>query len=376
MKFQNLQKLFVVVIGLFFFTACGGRTEPAPAPVDEVDVQATVDAAIQATATAEAQLQEVVDTAVSAAVDDAVADALEATAEAMSTPIPPEEIATMSEEELAALIEQIVADAAVATESYADATTQATADNTVTTAEVQTIEIYVYGAEEAIALAEEMLYLYNDLYADLTYAAINDMDALIAELDELNQNLTEIVIVLDEINTTLASGLALAEETIAQLETAAANAMTQAVAAQTQAQAWQQLVQAEIANRTVSLDSIQPQMVAATRQEAINQTVSYLTTVQNAFSDEALSLAELNAIAQMSADTVASLQSQGGPQLQTLAAGIDAATMQMAAGNLNGALVSLNDVNNLVATLPDLANVPSLPAEGFSLPTLPGGRRP
>ena len=376
MKSQNLRKLLVMVIGLFILTACGGRTEPSQSAAVEVDVQATVDAAVQATATAEALVQEMVDTAVSTAVDQAVAEVLEATAAVPPTSIPPEEITAMSEAELVALIEQTVADATVATESYADATTQATADDSVTIAEVQTIEIYVYGAEEAIALAEEMLYLYDDLYADLTYTAINDMEALIVELDELNQNLEEMMVVLGDINTTLASGLALAEETITQLETAAANATTQAAAAQAQAQAWQQLVQAEIANRIVLLDNIQPQTIAATQQEAINQVVTFLSTVQNAFEDETLSLPELTAITQMSADTVASLQSQGGPQLQTLATGIDTATMQMAAGNLNAALVGLNDVNNLVATLPDLANVPSLPAEGFSLPSRPGGIRP
>ena len=341
MKSQTIRNLFVMIVGFLLLAGCGGGSAPAETTPPEVDVQATVDAAIQATATAEAQLQEMVDTAVSEAVDEAVAEAMEATAAAPPpTPAPstPEDVSTMSEEEMAAYIEQTVAEAVVATESYSTVTTQATADDTVTAEEVETIEIYVYGSEEAIALAEEMLMLYYELYADLTYAALDDLDALIAELDELNQNLEAMVIVLGEINTTLASGVALAEETIAQLESAAATAMTNAAAAQLQAQAWQQLVQSEIANRMIMIEQIQAQTVAASQQEAIGEVVNYLTTVQNALSDETLSLAEMNAIAQTSANAVASLQAQGNPQLQTLAAGIDTATMQMASGNFNAAL--------------------------------------
>ncbi len=372
--------VYLFLGGLFSLTGCGSQAEPlptaAPAAAPAVNVQATVDAAVAATATAEAQLQEAIDTAVNeavpAAVDEAVAAALEATAAAAP---PPEEAAAMTEEELAALIEQTVNEAVVATETYAATTEQATADTAVTAEEVQTIELYVYGAEEAIALAEEMIDIYYDLYGDLTYMVVDDLDALVAELDTLNQNLEAMIIVLDEMNATLEAGLALAEETIAQLETAAATAATTAATAQAQAQVWQQQVQTEVADRAASLQAIQPQTVAATQQEALNQAAAYLTTVQNAFSDEALSYAEFEAIAQSSADAVAGLQAQGGPQMQNLATMIAAATQQFAGGQMQGAFGSLNELSGLLSAIPEM---PSLPAGGFSppsLPSMPGGGR-
>jgi hypothetical protein len=306
------------------------------------------------------------------AVDEAVNEALEATAAAA----PPPETDALSEEELAALIEQSVAEAVVATESYSEATTQATADAAVTAEEVETIELYVYGAEEAIALAEEMLDLYEMLYGDLTYAALDELEALVAELEELNQNLEAMTAVLIDINNTLEAGLALAEETIAQLETAAATAAANAAAAQLQAQNWQQVVQSEVANRAALLANTQPQTVAASQQEAIAQVANYLTTVQTALGDQQFTAEEFSAIVQANADVVASLQAQGGPPMQNLAAGINQATSQLAAGNFNQALLSLNDLNGLLAAIPDLPDLPSVPSVP-SLPSLPGGgRRP
>ena len=361
------RKFFVFVLSLIAMTACGGETA-VPVPVEQptVDVQATVDAAVAATATAESQLQEMIDEAVG----EAVNEALEATTVAAP---PPPETDTLSEEELAALIEQSVADAVAASESYAEATTQATADSAVTPEEVETIELYVYGAEEAIALAEELLDLYTMLYGDLTYAALDELEVLVAELAELNQNLEAMTAVLIDINNTLEAGLALAEETIAQLETAAVTAAANAAAAQLQAETWQQVVQSEVANRSALLANTPPQTVAATQQEAIAQVASYLTTVQTALGDQQFTAEEFTAIVQANADVVASLQAQGGPPMQNLAAGINQATMQLAAGNFNQAVLSLNDLNGLLAAIPDLPSVPSIP----SLPSLPsGGRRP
>jgi hypothetical protein len=358
---KHIPFTLLMMLSLMVLAACGGGfvvptpAEPAAAPVEPaatLDVQATVEAAVAATATAEAQLQEMVDEAVAEAVDEAL--------ETVEAAPPPAETETMSEEELAALIEQTVTDAVTATESYAAATTQATADTAVTSEELQTIEVYVSGAEEAIALAEELLGLYEDLYADLTYAALDDLDALVAELDQLNQNLETMTAVLIDINNNLESGLALAEDTITQLETAAVTAAANAAAAQAQAQAWQQTVQNEVASRAALLASVQPQTIAATQQEAVAQVAAYLTTVQTALADQQFTSAEFSAIVQANADVVASLQAQGGPQLQSLAAGINMATAQLAAGNFNQAALNLNDLTGLLATIPDISNLPSL----------------
>jgi hypothetical protein len=89
--------------------------------------------------------------------------------------------------------------------------------------------------------------------------------------------------------------------------------------------------------------------------------------------DQQFTNEEFSAIVQASADAVAGLQAQGGPQLQSLAVGIDGATAQLAAGNFNQAALNLNDLNSMMSTIPDMPSMPSLP----SLPSLPGrGRRP
>ena len=83
----------------------------------------------------------------------------------------------MTEEELAALIDAAVAEAVAASEETATATTAATADDTLTQEEIETIEIYLSGADEAIAYAEELIEAYYGLYGEL---ALETIELLIA----------------------------------------------------------------------------------------------------------------------------------------------------------------------------------------------------
>ncbi len=120
--------LFIILL-IIALSACRSA-QPTP------DTQATVNAAIAATGTAQASLQATIDAAV------------KATVTAAPTPTPSVQYVTMSEEELAALIDQAVAEAITATQQCSTATTTATADGAVTQEEVNTVQVYLVDAEE------------------------------------------------------------------------------------------------------------------------------------------------------------------------------------------------------------------------------------
>ena len=116
-----------LVISLFVVatTACGGRTAPTATPDTQATVkaaiagtstaqsgtQATIDAAVQATSEAQASVQATADAAVQATVaaqvnvQATIDAAVQATVAAVPTPTPSAAYVTMTEEELAALID-------------------------------------------------------------------------------------------------------------------------------------------------------------------------------------------------------------------------------------------------------------------------------
>jgi hypothetical protein len=133
--------------------ACG-NSAPTSAPTNTPDVQATVDAAMAATSVAQADVQATVGVAVAA-----TSVALPPT----PTPGPTAEYVEMTEEELEALINQAIEDAVTATQEASATTAQATADDTLTYDEAQTVDVYVYAAEQALAYADELIGAYYSL---------------------------------------------------------------------------------------------------------------------------------------------------------------------------------------------------------------------
>lgn len=329
-------------------TACG-RT-PAATP----DTQATIDAAIAATGAAHAAQQAAIDAAVQATVtaqaislatptaaqstNQAVAEltptpAIQASDATLPAPVPAPETVTMSEEELAALIDQAVTEAILATTQYSDAAAEAAADNVVTPEEVQTVEIYVSGAEEAIALAEELLNSYAALYGDLATETIVALEEMNQSLQELTELAAAMNVTLAQINSTLAQGVTLAEETIAQLESAAQAASAKADAVQSQLQSW-------AATRPAHLAQLNPAAPAAgpgqptDPQAAIQSAFEFVQAGQQALADGSISPEELTSLAQLGANAGAVLNAQQAAQLQQLAGSVNAANQLLAQGNL------------------------------------------
>ncbi len=321
--------------------ACGGAT-----PTATPDVQMTVEASIAATETAQAD------------VEATVAAAVEATSVAAPTPVdvptptPSAEYVTMTEEELVALIDQAVTEATVATQQCSTAVTDATTDDNVTQEEVDTVTVYVTGAEEAIAYAEELLYIYYDLYGDLATEALETLQMIEQDLVAVADSTAAVAAALEEINTTLQQGLELAEETIAQLESAAEAASAKAAEIQAQNQARIQDLQAEIETRMADALAVQPNDIATDRAAAVQSAFDYLDTARRAMDDGRVSQDELANIAQLGANAAASLNAHGGPQLQQLSGSINEITAQIARGQMPQASASLGNLAASLGTRP------------------------
>jgi len=328
----------LVITGL----ACGGTATPAATP----DTQATVDTAVAATGTAQANAQATIDSAV------------QATSAAIPTPTPSTEYVEMTEEELAELINEAVVEATTATEEAATATTEATADDTVTQEEVQTVEVYVMDVEEAIAYAEELIYAYYALYGELATETIVLLQAIEEDLDALAEEAAAIDVALQEIYTVLDQGLALAEETITQLETAAQAAATQAEEIQERNQAWAESLQAEIESRVDTVMAIQPSSIASDRKGAVLSAFEYIDAVREGLADDKVSQVELANIAQLGANASASLSAHGGPQLQRLPSSINSITGQIASGQMPQAKANLGALESALGTRPPRPSSP------------------
>jgi len=325
------------------------------AVVPIVDTQATVDMAVAATSQAQSNLQATVDAAVAAT----------RAAEPSPTPVP--ETVAMSEEELAALIDEAVTEATAATQECSDAATQVAADETVTQDEVVVVEVYLMDAEAAIAYAEEIIYLYYDLYGELALETIELLYAIEQDLSTMAEATVAIADSMEEINDTLQQGLILAEETIAQLETAAQNAAAIAAEMQNKPDAWVMELENELESRAAAALAVQPQEVANNRVAALQDTVDYFTAARSALADGALLSEEVTNLAQLGATAAAGLQTQGGPQLENLAGNINQITAQLAAGNMGEAMVALGSFEAKLNAIPGLPAVPQLP----SLPSPP-----
>lgn len=364
---MKIRTPIIVITGLLtllLLASCGrGGNEP-----EAVDVEATVSAAMAATATAESALEEQINTAVNDAVDAAVEEAVSeavdaAVAEALANATPAPEYTSYTEEELILLIEETTQEAEAATYTYTEAASTATNDGEVTTEEAETIEYYVTISEEALAEVEAMIQTYYALYGGTGDEIVAELVAIESELNELNQSINEMVIILDEINTTLANGYELAEETIAQLEQAAAEAQTAVSEAAVQMQAWATKAQANAtlvrenvtalqSDLTSILESVAPVNVAASQDEAWAQVADYINTASAALADNAISPEEMQAIAQMGSNAAASLAAQGGAGSNLLVNNINSLSLKMAQGDIQGAVAGLRDLQRQLPDLP------------------------
>lgn len=218
------------------------------------------------------------------------------------TPGPTINYVTLTEEELAALIDQAVAEAVAATEQTTTAVTTTTSDSAVTTEEVAYVYNYYYVADYYVEYAEELMAEYYDLYSDLAYEMIAEMEAIQTELNTINSTLSSIDSSLQEISSTLSQGLAVAEETINQLNTAAQQAQTSAQALQSQAQDMLSVLQADQQGRLDQISQIQPNNIPTDKLAALQSGFQFIDAAKLALGDNKLSRDELTNLAQLGAN--------------------------------------------------------------------------
>ena len=124
----------------------------------------------------------------------------------------------MREEELAALIDQFVEEAIAASEESTTFVTEATADDTLNQEEVESLEACLAITEETIALAEELIYVYYDLYREWAIEALELLVEIEEDLLLLGESADEVATLLIEVAEMMEDSLELAEGTRFVLE--------------------------------------------------------------------------------------------------------------------------------------------------------------
>lgn len=315
-----------ITVLLIMVTSCG-----APTSSEELDTQ--IQTAIAETAQAEATFQVAVDQAV------------EATVIAMPptpSPQPTVDPYTLTEEELAALIDASCEEAAAASTEASAATTQAASDGTYTEEEIYDTMYYVYDAEAAIAYAEELLYLYDDLYGLYASEALNLLYAV-------EDDLAELAAAMLEVEAILSLGAETASAALEQLNTTLENVQPKAEEVRNKAQEYKDNLPAVLAERENSFANLAPTEIASDRDGAILQVYTYLDSVKAAFGDRKISPDELGQIAQLAANAQAGINQSGGPLLKGFGGNIEGITRSISRGDWPSAQ---RDLGGFEASLP------------------------
>ncbi len=293
---------------------------------------------------------------------------------ATPTPGPTVEYVNLTEEELAALIDEAVAEAIAATEQATTAVTYTTTDDAVTSEEVVYVYDYYYYADYYVEYAEDLMAEYYTLYADLATDMITELSAIESELSQLNDTLTSIDSSLQEINSSLQQGIAVAEESIAQLEAAAQQAQTNAQELQTQAQDMISVLQAEQQGRVDQLSQIQANNIPTDKIATLQSAFEFVDFANTAMSDNKLSRDELTNLTQLGKNTQAGIQNFGGTGGPGLGAGradidltqfsgkFDEITTQFARGQMPQARGNINQFEGSLGSRPE--GMPSRPRGG------------
>lgn len=274
------------------------------------------------------------------------------------TPGPTIEYVNLTEEELAALIDEAVAEAIAATEQTTTAVTTTTSDSAVTTEEVAYVYDYYYYADYYIQTAEDLMSEYYNLYSELATQMITEMDAIASELNQMNDTLTQISASLEEINSTLSQGLALAQESVDQLNAAAQQAQTNAQELQAQVQDMISVLQADQQERLNQLSQIQPDNIPTDKIAALQSAFDFVDFANTAMSDNKLSRDELTNLTQLGRNAQAGFASfggadrPGGPDLAQFSGKFDEITTQFARGQMPQARGNISQFENSLGSRP------------------------
>jgi uncharacterized phage infection (PIP) family protein YhgE len=332
-RLLSLCLLFVIVAG------CGLQ---APATAPTPDTNATVNAAVAATEAAKAGMQSTIDAAVASTVIALPTPAL--------PPSPtPVDTMTLSEEELAVIIDQSVNDAITAYDQASTTAGTATSNGAVTQEEVDELYYaYAYAEEEinaALALSEEYLSLYYDLASE----TVNLLIAVEEDLNTMAEAVSTATDAVVEMGQALASGQEVRSDAISELQSQTQDAANQAQQVKDKLGNWNTNVKGDIENRGDKFTTFQPDHIASDRRGTLQLAQDYFAEVRTVLQGGGkITLDQMNTIAQLGANAGASLKSLGGPEMLDLSSRIDGMTRQISRGELPQARQGLGDLERSI----------------------------
>ncbi|RME51601.1 MAG: hypothetical protein D6790_19740, partial [Caldilineae bacterium] len=250
--------------------------------------------------------------------------------------------------------------------------------------EVQTVQVYVTLSEETIAYAEELLATYYQEYGNASQEVLAELAAIEEDLAAIAENTAAMAQSLAEMEQALNAGLALAEESIAQLEAAAQSAYATLEQAQAQADALRAAIQAastdagsappaSVQDFSAILAGVQAQEIVQDPAAAVRQAQNYAQIAAAALADGALDAQEMQAIAQVGANVVASMEQQAAPPYQALARQVETVNQALARGDMAAAQQELARMENQLHNV--LIPSSNRPTTSQPVPGQPGGNR-
>ncbi len=336
---NNLVLKIFLVLASAVFLVIGLVGCDAPVETPTADAEATVGASKSMTATAEAVFQEAVD------------EAVQATVTAMPTP----DVAAysdVSEEELATEIDTAVNEAENVSDQTSSAVDQAAADGTITQEEIDEIEALLYDLEYAIALAEDLIYVYDTIYGDLAAETLYLLQAIEDDLDELAAFAVEMLELALMVEEALVQGIEVATEVIDQIVNVAGNIDDKIASLVEKRGTWRDALNVDLESRVADILNMVPNQVAGNRKDALLSAFDFVDSVRDALGDGALSNAELLNIGQLSANARASIDAVGGIALQGRSGEIGNITSQLARGQIPQASSGLGALEGALGSRP------------------------
>lgn len=249
------------------------------------------------------------------------------TSPTITSPEPVVDYKKLTEEELASLIHETIAEVESAANASSIALQEVGSGNVLTDEEAAETMANLLALQSAIVFTQELIGVYANLYIELAHETINSLIVIDEDLDKIATNANEVVLFLEQ-------GQDFTSTEMDQLNAANIAIETQSTKINMQSTVWLSNVQTQIEDRERLYANTPPQLskVAYNRIDAFTQAHDFLDAFTTALNDEKFSPAELAEISQLAATAKASLYNTGDPQLITFARQINDLTHNASRG--------------------------------------------
>lgn len=242
--------------------------------------------------------------------------------------------AALSEEELAADIDQALTAAIAATAAAFASVNTAAVDKLVSPTEYDMAVAGVNTALGAIFAAESAIMAYSDLYGALSTSPQSELLIIEQGLQGIEAPLTSLNGTLALIGFSAQPQMTLTTETLQQIDSAAKQARAAVAVVQPKMQVWLMSVKANLDRRVGCIRATEPTAIADTTIGALQNANRFFASARSILADQKVTPNELVRVAVDSANAVASLKAVGGSELEKLANSIATMTNQLARGQL------------------------------------------